>query len=276
MQRCPRPDEAEAFALFCRITKLVDPAAFEFRDRPDYVSADVGIELVEYHRDAVMHSASPSAERERERALVNLVSRARSLLRAKGAAPVHVYLFPGPVTNRLPAGAPQRLQSLVETLVSNGITAGSHREPTRYRLAPAQIPTDVASWLGELWVTLAPSWDNARWEFVEANFADVVVSAVETAIARKEPLTCAYREVAPEVWLVVHTSPMPYVGDMNEGRWSTAGQITPQLRAASFETNFARVFFLDRENNECASLLVRPHPKNVSSSLRPTRVRRPG
>jgi hypothetical protein len=267
MQRCPKPDEAEAFALFCRLTRLVDAKAFEFRDRPDYASTDVGIELVEYHRDAVVHSASPSGEREREHALGNLVARARSLHQTKGGAPVHVYLFPGPVTNRLGAGAPQRLQSLVQTLVCNQTIASSDREPTRCRLGPDRVPTDVAGWLGELWVTLAPSWDEARWEFVEANFNDVVVTAVETVIARKEPLVSAYREVTPAVWLVVYTSSMPYVGDRNEGRWSTAGKITPQLRAASFASGFDRVFFLDRESEQCATLDIRPLAESRDDAL---------
>lgn len=263
MQQRPKRDEAEAFALFCRLTNLVDFAAFKFTDRPDYVSPDVAVELVEYHRDVVVPSVSASAGRERERALGAVVSRARSLHRAKGGAPVHVYLFPGPVTTRLPAGAAERLQSLVEALLLNGTTKNFDTNSPRHRLWPAQVPRDVAGWVGELWVTIAPSWDEARWEFVEANFTDVIISAVETAIARKEPLTSAYRAVAPQIWLVVYTSPMPYVGDMNEGRWSTAGKITPELHTASFDTSFDRVFFLDRESNECASLQVMP-PQRVS------------
>lgn len=233
----------EAFQSFC-CHFAVAIHDFDFEDAPDFVKHDksVGVELVSYHRDADSAAAGIGSPRRRwEEQLERLLEKSKQIYFSQMRPAVDVYAFPS--QHRLdvmPRDAAKTLADYVE---------GSGR--------PDDVPTPLARIFERVEHTpTPPSQGESLWQLVSADWLDVGLRAIQCIIDEKEGSIEMYRRKARELWLVIYGSRMPSIGLSGAGRWSTHGQVTPELIRTTFRTSFDRVYYLGHGPETCVKLLT--------------------
>jgi hypothetical protein len=241
-----RASEREAFLVFCALGGL-DAGGFEERDPPDFVSADgkLGVELVEYHKD-IGPRGSKSRERE-ELVWKRLEAGRQRFLELSTGTRMDVFVW-------LRSG---QIPSLEATLKLAEYVAAN--QGTRCKLRGGSLP----EWMSEDFdgVDIFPTWElqeDILWQAPEATNLDPSLEAVEGLLRQKEIKVADYRKEAEAIWLVIHSGGFPIVGDPDGSRPSTCAQIDADLLERVFQSNFDRVYFLDRASRRLERLQVAP------------------
>jgi hypothetical protein len=249
-QETKKERERSVFRRFCQVASL-DPTAFVHDDSPDFVLPDGshGVELTAYHRDVHGAEDAGSPTRVLEGTLEGLLREAQAQFCQDR---YDVLLFPRMWPSPSLPTRQDRVTFLQELLDLVGHGA--------QEVVPsaASVLSQYAERV-EVWPT--PSYQGEPlWQVVAAAVMEVNILALGRIIEKKNARVEAYRSRAGplcQLWLLIHSSPMPCVGLPERGRPSTCGWITDELRAASFETSFDRVYYFDGDKEETARLTVR-------------------
>jgi hypothetical protein len=248
-----RREEREVFRQFCAEVSR-DPAAFLHDDRPDFIAPDGshGVELVEYHYDAERHGLTGSSIRRRESDLEGLLRDAKKRQQGTNRRR-NVFVFP-----RGDPSVPSEItrtdrKEFCDQLLQVVAAQAGDADVDADSLGPV-----LSRHIDRIWAHDTPEYETEPlWQVVEAAVMDVDLTAVRAVIETKERLVMSYREKVRSVWLLIHSSARPCVGLPERGRPSTCGWITDELRAASFETSFDRVYYFDGDKQETVRLTVR-------------------
>ena len=252
MQIMATKNEREAFEAFCTATGVARFEDFDASDKvesPDILSKDgkLGIEVVSYHRDAQDANSSGSPLRASEARLKRLVEEARASYVNNYKDRADVYFFPHPRAHQATLVIPPGAAEIVARIVADRL-AGSL----------AAIPAPLAPIIEEMSVgPTQPYQGEPEWGIAETAWAEVDLDAVQTILDSKDHLIDEYRRRAPEIWLLIYSSPRPYVGPVaDDGRWSTFGSITSEFSALRCRSRFDHVYYFDMDQERCVQVHV--------------------
>jgi hypothetical protein len=221
-------------------------------ERPDFITKDrrIGIELAEYHQDLHVNRGG-SEHRQREAVDDRLVHSAQLWYEANAPVPrLDVYFFPvlgdRPHTRALKSHGATLGRAILDAVASG-----------RDELSGEEVPEELQHFVSAVSFSPPPVYSPERpgkWQRVEATWLEVIVPALEHLIRDKDRLVSAYRAVAKEIWLVVHSARIPVVGSDSPIRASSTGRATPELLNSVFETAFDKILFLDLEGPRLSAL----------------------
>jgi hypothetical protein len=234
--------EKAVFQSFCKETvDLLVFADFDDCETPDFLKRDgsLGVELVAYHRDADESQQDGSNLHRSEVVLERLLEDAEASF-PSAMQHVEVYAFPRHLDSTPIYASKTEKAAFVEDLVAYVLASCTDEHPVRF-------PSSLAQFFDAIEVHKIQPYQRTNWQVVSANFVDVSVGAIQAHLREKERLVPQCRERAREVWLLLYGSEGVYVGPGNHGRWSTCGQVTPQLESMTFSSSFDRVYYFDQD-----------------------------
>jgi hypothetical protein len=246
--------ERAAFGTFCGLRGNLSPDDFDYIDCPDFVKRDrsLGVELVEYHRDADTSMERGSSRRRGESQRARVEGLARQIYEAKGGkGQVLMVDFNEEILRTADQDAERRIAEDLAELAR--MTEGTIAE-----IDGSSLPEPLQLCVYHVTSYPDPSGGSPEWLQVEAEAIDARVEALQATIASKEARVAEYRKNAPSVALLVHASTRGGIGvASDEGRFSTCGVATDEIKEHAFESSFDDVYLLDLDSGELVELKVR-------------------
>lgn len=247
--------EKEIFEKFCKLHGKLSRGDFQYTDPPDFLDAgaSVAFELVEYHGDAQHAQGGGSALRKAESQRSRVMSLALKEYEAKGGKGQNlVVAFNEDTLKTADASAEHRIAGELAQLALD--TQGACTE-----IDYASLPQDLQPCVYEV-LSYRKLQDGAlQWGQVQAGDLEARAGTLQGIIAAKEAKIAEYRKHAKSVSLLIHGSQRGGVGGtLEEGKFSTCGGATDDIKEHIFESSFDRVYLLDLDSEKLVELKVQP------------------
>lgn len=241
-------EEIKVFDEFCRLT-CRNAQDYSALDSPDFVSTGHGIavELTGYHQD---QNEGGSGRRRADQSAKNLVESAKIKYQNTSDDPVSVFVHMHNSWMAEPKNVNRCASDLADVVVL-------HRKE-EVVLERNDLPDELKNVVS--WVSINPTRSRQEepvWSQGSASIIEVNIPAVQKALDMKETKIPIYRKHAPNVELLIFSSPWPCVGIPSMGNASTCGGITDELRRFVFESSFDKVHYLDRHRDEVIELRLK-------------------
>jgi hypothetical protein len=226
------------FQDFCKMINL-NYDDFIHDDSPDFLKKDnlLGIELAEYHVD--MENGKSKA-RDYEGLLNTIIIKAKEKYEVIAEPKSNVFFFPN---------IRREINFRINDISDEIAKLVARNNNTEIELGYKEVSATIYKIFEHIHIYPKPEYLNqVQWEKVEWALISNNLSAIKDILKKKEPKLSIYHKKANENWLLIYTSYLPCIGLEDYGQPSTCGEITPELENAEFESNFDKLFFMDRIN----------------------------